>query len=54
MIVAAHSVLATGGCGRVFEPTSNPMLATDDGVAIGLLTEAAVQGLEFFQFNQRA
>jgi L-aspartate oxidase len=49
--LAPNVVLATGGFGQVFGQTTNPYVATGDGVALGLRAGAAVADLEFVQFH---
>ena len=47
-------VISTGGAGQAFKYTTNPEVATGDGVALGYLAGATVMDMEFYQFHPTA
>ncbi len=54
IVLAAHTVLATGGLGQVFERTTNPEVATGDGIALAFRAGAKLADMEFVQFHPTA
>ena len=48
------TIMATGGCEAVYRHTTNPLVATGDGIAMVYRAKGAVKDMEFIQFHPTA
>lgn len=53
-ILSKFTVVAAGGCGNIYQNTTNPVVATGDGIAMCHRAKAITQNMQYIQFHPTA
>ncbi|MBQ0080638.1 MAG: L-aspartate oxidase [Alistipes sp.] len=53
-VISKFTVVAAGGCGNIYQTTTNPVVATGDGIAMCHRAKAITKNMQFIQFHPTA